>query len=58
VGLASSRGEARRLIQQGGAYVNGERIETVEQMITPHNLEEGSLFLRVGKKKYHRVVVE
>ena len=58
VGLASSRGEARRLIQQGGAYVNGERIETVEQMITPHNLEEGSLFLRVGKKKYHRVVVD
>ena len=58
VGLASSRGEARRLIQQGGAYVNGERIETVEQMITPHNLVEGSLFLRVGKKKYHRVVVE
>ena len=58
VGLASSRGEARRLIQQGGAYVNGERIETVEQMITPNNLVEGSLFLRVGKKKYHRVVVE
>jgi len=58
VGLASSRGEARRLIQQGGAYVNGERIETVEQMITPNNLVEGSLFLRVGKKKYHRVVVD
>jgi len=58
VGLASSRGEARRLIQQGGAYVNGERIETVEQMITPNNLVEESLFLRVGKKKYHRVVVE
>ena len=58
VGLASSRGEARRLIQQGGAYVNGERIETVEQTITPNNLVEGSLFLRVGKKKYHRVVVE
>jgi len=57
VGLASSRGEARRLIQQGGAYVNGERIETVEQTITPNNLVEGSLFLRVGKKKYHRVVV-
>jgi len=57
VGLASSRGEARRLIQQGGAYVNGERIETVEQTITPNNLVEGSLFLRVDKKKYHRVVV-
>ncbi len=57
-GLAASRGEARRLIQQGGAYVNGERVETVEQMITPRELVEGSLFLRAGKKKYHRIVIE
>ncbi len=58
VGLASSRAGARRLIQQGGAYVNGERIESVDQSITPHDLLEGSLFLRVGKKKYHRIVVD
>ena len=58
VGLASSRAEARRLIQQGGAYVNGERIESIDQSITPHDLLEGSLFLRVGKKKYHRIVVD
>ncbi|MHB8991401.1 MAG: tyrosine--tRNA ligase [Chloroflexota bacterium] len=58
VGLAGSRGEARRLIQQGGAYVNGDRIESVDQVVTPHDLVEGSLFLRAGKKKYHRVVVK
>ncbi|HEX2988031.1 MAG TPA: tyrosine--tRNA ligase [Chloroflexota bacterium] len=57
-GLAVSRGEARRLIQQGGAYVNGDRVENVEQMITPHDLVDGSLFLRAGKKKHHRIVVE
>jgi len=57
VGLAASRSEARRLIQQGGAYVNGERIESADQTITPHDLVQGSLFLRAGKKKYHRVVV-
>ncbi len=58
MGLAGSRGEARRLIQQGGAYVNGERVDSVDQSITPHDLVEGSLFLRAGKKKYHRVVVK
>ncbi|MHB0869613.1 MAG: tyrosine--tRNA ligase [Chloroflexota bacterium] len=58
VGLAGSRGEARRLIQQGGAYVNGDRVESVDQVVTPHDLVEGSLFLRAGKKKYHRVVVK
>jgi len=57
-GLASSRGEARRLIQQGGAYVNDERIESVDQTITPDDLVDGSLMLRMGKKRYHRVVVE
>lgn len=57
VGLASSRGEARRLIQQGGAYVNGQRVESVDRDITPRDLVNGSLFLRAGKKKYHRIVV-
>ena len=57
VGLASSRSEARRLIQQGGAYVNGQRVESVDRDITPRDLIDGSLFLRAGKKKYHRIVV-
>ncbi len=55
--LASSRGEARRLIQQGGAYVNGNRVEEVDQMITTGDLSDRSLLLRAGKKKYHRFVV-
>lgn len=58
VGLAASRGEARRLIQQGGAYVNGAKVEAVDQMVTPQELVEGALFLRAGKKKYHRIVVQ
>lgn len=57
-GLTASRGESRRLIQQGGAYVNDRRIDAVDQVITPADLRDGSLLLRSGKKKYHRVVVE
>jgi tyrosyl-tRNA synthetase len=57
-GVTTSRGEARRLIQQGGAYVNDRRVESVEQVITIADLSDGALLLRAGKKKYHRVVVK
>jgi tyrosyl-tRNA synthetase len=55
-GLVKSGGEARRLIGQGGGYVNGERIETFDQMITDTMLQDGEILLRAGKKKYHKLV--
>jgi tyrosyl-tRNA synthetase len=54
-GLAKTRGEARRLIAQGGGYVNGRRIDAAEEMITAADLKDGALMLRAGKKKYARV---
>jgi len=57
-GLSKTRGEARRLISQGGGYVNGERIEAFDQVISPKDLRGGSLLLRAGKKRYLRVTVE
>ena len=52
-GLAKSKAEARRTIQQGGAYVNNRRVENVEAMLTPADLaSETVLVLRSGKKKY------
>jgi len=52
-GLAKSKGDARRTIQQGGAYVNNRRVENVEAMLTPADLaSETVLVLRSGKKKY------
>ncbi len=58
VGLCSSRGEARRLIKQGGGYINGRRIETFDERATLDQLEEGEMLLRAGKKKYHRIQVD
>ena len=58
VGLCSSKGEARRLIKQGGGYINGRRIETFDERATLDQLQEGELLLRVGKKKYHRIQVD
>lgn len=57
-GLASSKSEARRLIQQGGAYVNRRRIESIEERVGLSDFEEGELLLRAGKKRYQRVVIE
>jgi tyrosyl-tRNA synthetase len=59
VGLAASGAAARRLIDQGGAYVNGERIDGYDRLITAADLRaDGSLVLRCGKKKYHQVRTE
>jgi tyrosyl-tRNA synthetase len=56
-GLAASKSEARRLIQQGGAYVNGRRIEAADEVVQGGHLDGDALMLRAGKKKVHRVVV-
>ena len=57
-GLAPSRGEARRLIQQGGAYVNDAAIGDIQARVDLTGLRDGAMLLRAGKKKVHRVVIE
>ena len=58
VGLCTSKGEARRLLQQGGGYINGKRIEGFDERATLNHLERGEILLRAGKKKYHRLQVD
>jgi tyrosyl-tRNA synthetase len=58
VGLTSSGGESRRLIDQGGAYLNGERLEAFDRLITGSDLQGGELVLRAGKKKFHKIRVK
>ena len=55
VGLTRSKSEARRLIQQGGAYLNDEKVRDVEQIISLDDLQNDVLVLRAGKKRHHRV---
>jgi tyrosyl-tRNA synthetase len=57
-GLVSSKSDARRLIEQGGAYVNQRRIESHEEKIDMMDVNDGGLILRAGKKRYHRVIVK
>lgn len=52
-GLAKSKGEARRTVEQGGAYVNNRRIDSIDRALTTQDLASQSVIvLRSGKKKY------
>ena len=56
-GLAPSRGAARRLIAQGGAYVGETRAEDAEATVDRSDVPDGGLLLRAGRKRYHRVIL-
>ena len=57
VGLTRSRGDARRMIQQGGVYVNDARVSDVNHVLRERDLTPEGMLLRAGKKRFHRVVV-
>jgi tyrosyl-tRNA synthetase len=52
-GLCSSKGEAKRLISQGGGYVNESQIKSIDEIIGEgHINDQGDIILRKGKKSY------
>ena len=58
VDLCATKSEARRVISQGGAYVNGEQIQAFDEKISINHLNEnGEIDLRKGKKQYRRIRV-
>lgn len=56
--LVPSKGEGRRLINQGGLLLNDEKIESIEYMVTGNDIIDSSLMLKKGKKTYHRVIIK
>ena len=56
-GLAASRGEARRLIQQGGVQADGEKITDIDFKVAKAALEAG-VKVRKGKKVFHKAVLK
>lgn len=55
--LCSSRGEARRLVTQGGASINENKITDIDKSIDLSFEEDGELLLKAGKKRYFRIIV-
>ncbi len=56
-GLAGSRGEARRLIRQGGAYIDGKRVDGDTINLSESDFKNGELNLRAGRKRHMRLVL-
>jgi tyrosyl-tRNA synthetase len=54
--LCASRADARRLITQGGAFINERRIESLETVIDSSWLSGGELLLKAGKKRFFRLI--
>jgi len=55
-GLAASNSEARRLVQQGGVFVNDEKVPAISVTFSADDLKAG-LKLRKGKKIFHKAVL-
>ena len=55
--LIPSKGEGRRLVQQGGVMVNEEKVESIDASYTAEQLKEG-LKIRKGKKVYHKALLK
>ena len=52
--LAKSKGEARRLIEQGGIRINGEKVTDINHTVNKEALCAG-VKIKKGKKSFHRV---
>ena len=54
--LVSSRGEGRRLVQQGGVSVNGEKVTEIDATFTTADYNDvGVILIKKGKKAFHQV---
>ena len=58
IGLAQSGSAARRLIEQGGAYLNGNRIESTDYIVGSGDIENEEILLKAGKKKIHKIKIK
>ena len=56
-GLAASKGEARRLVQQGGVTVNDEKVTAIETTFGCEQFTGNGVVIKKGKKVFHKAVL-
>ena len=56
-GLCPSRGEARRLVQQGGVTIDDVKVTSIDESLARERFEGDGVIVRKGKKVFHRVKV-
>jgi tyrosyl-tRNA synthetase len=57
LGLIKTNSEGRRLVEQGGITIEGEKVEAVDRMVTLDDFKDGRILIRKGKKVYHQVKI-
>lgn len=57
IGMIKSNSEGRRLVQQGGVTIDGEKVEAVDRMVTANDFKDGKILIKKGKKTYHQVQI-
>ena len=53
--IVPSKSEGRRLIQQGGLSINGEKVVEVSRALTEEDFKDGSALIKRGKKNYNKI---
>jgi tyrosyl-tRNA synthetase len=56
-GVCQTRSEARRLIAQGGVALSDQRIPSFDFKVSKHHLKENALLLKIGKKRFHKIII-
>lgn len=56
--IVSSKSEGRRMIQQNGISINGNRENNLERVITIDDFEKNGLIIQKGKKQFKKVVIK
>lgn len=57
-GIMPSKGEARRLIQQGGLTIDDEKVADANMLVPEAMFKDGSILIRRGKKNYNRIAIK
>ena len=56
--LAASKGEGRRLVQQGGVTVNDEKIADIGYTVTAEQFKDGQIIIKKGKKTFRKILLK
>ncbi|MDD7634499.1 MAG: tyrosine--tRNA ligase [Firmicutes bacterium] len=57
-GLIASKGEGRRLVQQGGVSVDDVKVTDIAKTCTAADFEKGHVIIKKGKKVFHKVILK
>ena len=57
-GMTKSKGEGRRLIEQGGVSVNGKKVTSAVETVCADDFSDGSIIVKKGKKVFYKIILE